>query len=252
LALLAACATPRWPATPAALAPTSSAAIPADCPAANPSASLPDRSSGLAPADAVSRYLDQGGDPAAAIAGLVGLGWVSSSSKAVWTDLDGDESLDLVAGLVSDPDDPATPAAGGVFAWQCRGGGYVRTEFAPPRAGYEPPALREARDLTGDGVAELVVAYPSCGAHTCFAQFAVYLWDGTSWVDRFRGASDDIPTPELSIETGNPSAPSTLEITATGIGSVGAGPFRSWSRSWSWDDPAQVFVAGPAVLEPPR
>jgi hypothetical protein len=98
----------------------------------------------------------------------------------------------------------------------------------------------------------LIVAYPLCGAHTCFVQFAVYQWDGAEMVDRFQGASDDMPFPELVIEADDPSSPAAIEITATGIGSVGAGPFRTWSRIWTWDGEARAFVPGEPVIEAPR
>jgi hypothetical protein len=71
-------------------------------------------------------------------------------------------------------------------------------------------------------------------------------------VDRFQGASDDMPFPELVIEANDPSSPAAIRITATGIGSVGAGPYRTWSRTWTWDGDARAFVPGEPVIEAPR
>jgi hypothetical protein len=170
----------------------------------------------------------------------------------VWTDVDGDGRLDFAAGLTGAPDAEAIAGDGSVTLWLCRGGTYLRTEIALPRPDYGLPAIRLARDLTADGLPELIVAYPRCGAHTCFAQYAVLQWDGSGMVDRFQGASDDMPTPDLVIEADDAQAPAAIEITATGIGSVGAGPYRVWSRSWTWDGEAMAFVPGDPVIEPPR
>jgi hypothetical protein len=221
------------------------------CPAAS-AAVLPDLTDEMVPADAVSAYLDAGGDPTHLAAALFDRGWVSPTSTVVWTDVDGDGQLDLVAGLTGAPDDQGIALDGSVYLWLCQAGAYLRTEIAPPRPDYGPPALRQARDLTADGLPELIVAYPLCGAHTCFAQFAVFQRDGSSMVDRFQGASNDMPFPEMVIKGDDPRSPAALEITATGIGSVGAGPYRVWSRTWTWDPAAAAFVSGEAIFEAPR
>ncbi len=188
---------------------------------------MPDLTDGMAPADAVSAYLEAGGDPTALAASLFDLGWGSPNSTVVWTDIDGDGHLDFAAGLTGAPDAQGIAEDGSVYLWRCQDGAYLQAEVAPPRPDFGPPAIHEARDLTVDGLPELIVAYPLCGAHTCFAQFAVYQWDGAEMVDQFQGASDDMPFPELVIEADDPSSPAAIEITATGIGSVGAGPFRT-------------------------
>jgi len=204
----------------------------------------------MAPADAVTAYLEAGGDPTTLAASLFDLGWGTPNSTVVWTDIDGDGHLDLAAGLTGAPG--GNDETGSVTLWRCQDGAYLRADIAPPRPDFGPPEIHQARDLTVDGLPELIVAYPRCGAHTCFAQFAVYQWDGESLVDRFRGPSDDMPFPELALEAADPSTPAAIEITATGIGSVGAGPYRMWSRTWTWDGEARAFVPGDPVLEAPR
>jgi len=213
---------------------------------------VPDLTDGMAPADAVSAYLEAGGDPTALAASLFDLGWGSPNSTVVWTDINGDGHLDFAAGLTGAPDAQGIAEDGSVYLWRCQDGAYLRAEIAPPRPDFGPPAIHEARDLTADGLPELIVAYSLCGAHSCFAQFAVYQWDGADMVDRFQGASDDMPFPELVIEADDPSSPAAIEITATGIGSVGAGPYRTWSRLWTWDGDARAFVPGEPVIEAPR
>jgi len=215
-------------------------------------AALPSLTGATTPADAVSSYLEAGGDPAALVAELFDRGWVSPTSTVVWTDVDGDGHLDLAAGLMRSPDSQAIAQDGSVFVWRCQAGSYQRIEVASHRPDSGLPALREARDLTGDGVPEMLVAYPSCGAHTCYEQYAVYQWDGSALVDRFQGASDDMPYPKLDISSEGPTSPAALTVTATGIGSVGAGPYRMWSRTWKWDASARAFQPGEPVVEAPR
>jgi hypothetical protein len=206
----------------------------------------------MQPADAVSAFLEAGGDPAKLAPALFERGWVTPGSAVVATDVDGDEDLDLVAGLdpLLKPDRP--PRGGSVFLWRCEDGAYRLTQAARPSPEFESPVLQEARDITGDEIPELLVAYPRCGAHTCFTQYTVLQWDGSFMADVFRGASDDMPSPELAIVFDDPPAPAAIEVTAKGIGSVGAGPYRVWSRLWTWDEDSGAFVPGEPLIEPPR
>jgi len=250
---LAACSTPAAP-TPSPIAAASAPATrvaEVDCPAVG-TAPLPDLAEGMVPADAVSAYLDSGGAPTALAAALFDRSWETPTSTVVWTDVDGDGELDFAAGLVGAPDAEGFDHEGSVHLWRCHDGAYLRTEIAPARPGFGPPAIRQARDLTADGVPEVLVAYPRCGAHTCFAQFAVLQWDGSGMVDRFQGASDDMPSPELAVHAESPGSPAAIEVTATGIGSVGAGPYRIWSRTWSWEGDARAFAPGEPAIEAPR
>jgi hypothetical protein len=253
-AALASCTTTSTPSNLSGVPSGATATQPAaECRvASDPAAVLPEPADALPTADAVSQYLNGGGDPEALAAALYDRGWVSPTSKVVWTDIDGDDSLDFAAGLTAGADAQGITHAGSVFVWHCRGGRYDRSEIAPPRPGFSPPALREALDVTGDGITELIVAYPQCGAHTCFAQFGVFQPDGATWIDRFQGASDDMPTPELSVEVVVPGSAAILRITATGVGSVGAGPHRVWSRAWAWDPEVKAFVPGEPEVEAPR
>ena len=223
------------------------------CPVATGTAvTLAPLGGGASPADAVSAYLQAGGDPEPLAADLFERGWVSPTSAVVWTDVDGDGRLDLAAGLTAAPDPQGIASDGAVFVWRCQDGSYRRLEAAPRRPDHGLPALREARDLTGDGVPDLLVAHPLCGAHTCYEQYSVLAWREGALVERFQGASDDMPYPKLAIESDGPGAPAVITVTATGIGSVGAGPYRMWTRSWTWDAASQTFQPGEAVFEAPR
>ena len=214
-----------------------------------PNVELPDRSLLTDPAESVSAYLDAGGEPSALAALLYERGWVSPVSKVVWSDMDGDGHLDFSAGLISGAEDQGT---GSVFLWRCRDGRFERAEIAPAMEGFGPPALHDTRDLTADRIPEAIIAYPRCGAHTCFARYAVLRWDGARMVDSIQGATDDIPAPELAVESDDPTKPAAIRITAGDIGSVGAGPQRVWWRTWTWHADGQIFVPGEPQFEAPR
>ena len=207
---------------------------------------------GMDPAAAVSSYLDAGGDPGTLAAALYDRGWVTPRSGFVRTDLDGDGDVDLAVGLIETPGSDGLALLGSIFLWRCEGGRHRLTEIAPLRPDFGLPALMDARDFTGDGLPELVVVHPLCGAHTCSAQYAVYQWDGTAMADRFLGDSTDLPSPEWVVHDQGPQRPSVIEITAQGIASVGAGPYRIWSRSWTWDPARPGFIPTAEWIEPPR
>lgn len=245
-ALAAACGAVGEPPAP----PSPTAALGAEC-FGSAAPTLGELSPGSTPAHAVSAYLEAGGLVGPLTEALFDRGWVTPTSAVIQIDVDGDGDLDLAAGLTGTPGRDGIAGSGSVYLWRCEDSVLARSAIAPPRP-FPFPALREARDLTGDSLPELVVAYPRCGAHTCFAQFAVYQWDGSAMVDRFVGASDDLPSPEWSARADRPDGSSTIEITARGIASVGGGPYRVWSRAWTWDAAQGAFLPAGESIEAPR
>jgi hypothetical protein len=59
--------------------------------------------------------------------------------------------------------------------------------------------------------------------------------------------STDLPYPEVAVRSDG-----SVVATATGIASVGAGPFRRFTRTWAWDPASQSFRLVSDVPEPPR
>jgi hypothetical protein len=244
-----ACASAR-PAPPSPMVLAPSATVAPSCPAPGTGSDI--LPSDLSPVDSVTTYLNQGGDPPQLTLLLSDRQWLAPNSGTVLTDLDGDARPDFAAGLVGPPDSRGIALEGAVVVWFCRQGTYEPTAVLPSVPPSGLPAVEGASDLTGNGRTDLVAFLPTCGAHTCVAQYHVYEWDGTALVDRFSGASDDLPSPEWIVHPAGPGEPSTIEIVAHGINSVGAGPYRERTRTWTWDSSQQAFAPSGERLEPPR
>lgn len=51
-----------------------------------------------------------------------------------------------------------------------------------------------------------------------------------------QGGTDDLPSPTFDVQQGEQGQTARIAITATGINSAGAGPFRPVTRIWTWDE----------------
>lgn len=206
-------------------------------------AALPD---GLAPVDAISAFLDSGGSPLDLGPALIENGWIPQGSAIIFTDLDGDSDPDLALGLVS------PPPGGSLVVWRCDRGIFAHETLVGQGGGYGPPVVLEAVDLTGDGVADLVVDLPECGAHTCVPHPQVIV-SGEDGPRSFAiSPTDDLPSPEFEVRPAVPDRPGGIEIIAHGANSVGAGPYRKRTRSWAWDSEVPGFSVGGTTIEAPR
>ena len=166
-------------------------------------------------------------------------------------DLDGDHRPDLAFSLRTQDGEGSLRRPGGLFLWLCRDYGYSLQESIQPEATPDATVLFAADDLTGDGVGELVFGRPACGAHTCFLKLGVLQWNGETFVDRWSGSSEDLPTPFVSVHPADPGSSGSVIVTSGGVQSVGAGPPRPRTRVWNWDPAGQLFFPGPDVLSDP-
>jgi hypothetical protein len=180
----------------------------------------------MAQGSALANYLNQGGSPE-------GLGEQFQGGTSL-VDFDGDGWIDLA--LAANVD-----GVGRLFAFRCAADHY---ELAYVSAELPSPGLagiQTSQDLTGDGVADLLVSRQECGAHTCSAQVEAWVWIDGRLANRLDGDSSDLPTPVIEwLPTAAGAA--EIRITATGIASVGAGPFRMLERRWDWDPGQQLFI----------
>jgi hypothetical protein len=111
---------------------------------------------------------------------------------------------------------------------------------APSNIELSAPEVISSEDLNQDGRQDLLIARRRCGAHTCSAQVQFLVKAEGGLANRLEGTTDDLPSPQVQVHQQG-EAPAAIEITATGINSVGAGPFRPFSRIWSWDETAGVY-----------
>lgn len=214
--------------------PSGSPELPTDLPAASA-------------AGQVAAYLNDGGSVSALSA------WAEERARLVEmfqgkvlaeADFDGDTRLDIA--LVT----PAEP-----FEWLsiillCRAGRYELAHFVREGPEWRALVVHRAHDLDADGRADLLVGRWTCGAHTCFDQLQVLMWRDEGFENRFSGASDDLPYPDIGVRDPVGGGSNPIVVTGTGIGSVGAGPYRPRERVWDWDAAVDLYQVSEDRLLP--
>lgn len=257
--VLAACSGPGAGPSPLGSSTPASTAGPSvvaaeDCPTGTGEPALPAASSLFRKPELIADYLNAGGDLDRLLETLTSGGLLPVHPQA-WPaaleDLDGDGRVDLAVSLqdLSPPMAPRPP--GSLFIWLCREGGYALFFRSPPEADHSAPVVLAAADLTGDEASEVVFGRPVCGAHTCYLAVGVLEWDGEGFVDRWRGSSEDLPTPQVIVRIPSSSSPASISITSGGVQSVGAGPPRALTRRWIWSQVSGAFVPDTESLASP-
>jgi hypothetical protein len=155
-------------------------------------------------------------------------------------DFTGDGMQD-VALSIADLESSGPFVSGSFLIFVCSDSSYMLNYASPVSTELGMPVLQAAEDLNGDSTADLLISRSRCGAHTCFIQAEVLLWHGATFENRLQGPTDDLPSPILELY---PTTTGAFEITITamGIGSVGAGPYRRTVRTWSWDAETERFT----------
>jgi len=224
--------------------PTSTWAMPIACPVPLGDPEPIDLSDAATTADAVLGFLNSGGTLDDLMSQVEAAGRLGSQGGAAHAlDLNGDGRLDVVIALT----DPPGPEGGSVLMLLCQGDRYA---FGSPPSLEEAdaiPNLHADAELTHDSSADVLLGWRTCGAHTCFERLEVLSASGTQIVRHGLEPSADLAYPEVTIGAGG-----SVVVTATGIGSVGAGPFRRFTRTWAWDPSDQAFALVSDEREPPR
>ncbi|HET7011475.1 MAG TPA: hypothetical protein VFI11_11940 [Anaerolineales bacterium] len=246
------------PSPEASLTPTSTTAptvaVAQACPTGNENPALPDTTLVFQQPGLITDYLNSGGDVDQLVGALESAGLIPDHEQAwpsAMKDLTGDGLLDLAISL-HDPSSSMMPQpAGSLFVWLCREAEYVLVHQTQPETDHSAPVLLAVADLNGNGASDVVFGRPVCGAHTCFLELGVLEWDGDRFVDRFRGSSRDLASPEVLILLPSATAPGTISVTSHGVQSVGAGPPRPLTRRWIWSQVAGAFVPDTEFLAAP-
>lgn len=251
LAVLTACGVPKPVSVPTATPPTNASQVPSSTPILSApveplcvpaQAHEPFSAASFAEyPQAILEYLNSGGE-------VDTLNTDHSHAEA--GDLTGDGMDDVIVAATA-PDSEAIPPLGTLLVYNCQNEQYVLTfDLTPDSAYYGGPAIHAVQDMNADGRAEAVVSTSTCGAHTCFEQEQILAWNGTTYENRLEGATDDLPYPDVQIrDTGGGIY--ALEVTGTGFGSVGAGPYRTRTRTWSYDPASRHWQMSGERLEPP-
>lgn len=159
------------------------------------------------------------------------------------------DGLDDLAFPVIDRSSAAIPPTGGLFLYACAGRSYGLAYASPVSTETGAPIIHFAQDLNGDGLADLLIGYPICGAHTCLERIEVLTWTGATLQNRLTGTSQDLPTPGIDLVGPTDNGSYQIEVSASGVGSVGAGPFRPLTRTWSWDPQSGDFIVSNEIRE---
>lgn len=140
--------------------------------------------------------------------------------------------------------DPVTPR--GVLLVYHRTGGFSLAHQANGEGKVE---FRAITDLNADGRREIEWTDTFCGAHTCYSTLFVDQWDGATYRDWILGRPS-MATAEYSVGDST-SAGTGAELTVHGgaIGSVGAGPVRTWSEVYG-SPPGKPYELLETVLDP--
>lgn len=153
-------------------------------------------------------------------------------------DLTGDGALDVVISVVNPEAEPLTfIPPGRLFVYYCADGVY---ELAYTDAGTDDaqaglPEVVALEDVTGDGIADVLHASSTCGAHTCFVNVQGARWsdDASEFVQLFEEpVSEPYAEVEVLDETGDDVGDVVVDVGM--IGSVGAGPQRTWRDVYTW------------------
>lgn len=249
--ILVACAAPAGPAgAPTPEAPTTvptitpPAASPTDAPTETPApAGLPPVAPARADlADVVGGYLAAGGEVAGLVEALRGWGALSDDVGGVWedVDLDGDGRGDLVITLLDTAaiEGGAMPLQppGMLLAYVRRGGGAEPVHRAASEAGESIPTILWGGDLDGDGRDEILYTTRVCGAHTCFVELHGYRWeDAEGALVTLLGEPIVEPYAEYAVQDVDGDGVQEIVVDVGTIGSVGAGPQRTYRRTYGWD-----------------
>lgn len=235
----------------ATLAPPTLTATPQGCPIDSGPADLPPLQLPSDMASDLVSYFDQGGDPVELQAHLVGIGRsVSGEQGMVITDLTNDGRQEIALVLLTDGGLPTTPP-GMLMVFTCNRDGFTLAYSSPAPLDRGAPLIYFLGDMNGDTVDDLVLKRELCGAHTCTAELHVLSWQGNTLTDVLNGTTDELPSPQIEISTPGPAGDRTIAVTATGINSVGAGPFRKVTDTWAWDSDQSLFRLVSEVEAPP-
>lgn len=163
---------------------------------------------------------------------MINQGFASTKSSIHLEDLTGDTKHEIILSVI-DPESQLINPGGTFMIFNCENDSY---QPALQRLSGEDRAVLETRlikDLNSDGTGEVIASSRACGAHTCFENYELLVWNGHTYENRLSGKTSDLPFPEIKITDNDGDGLFDIDITGTGIGSVGAGPQRSFTRRFA-------------------
>jgi hypothetical protein len=199
---------------------------------------------------AIQAFLDDGGTPKMLDEQLYQLGIANQPIAVDFTDLTGDLLYDVVVSIYDPGSLNVGPPGGILLIYVCENGNYQLVYEEISQEGWSAPGIRYLQDLNGDDRAELVIASAVCGAHTCFEEVQVLVWNGREFENRLDGETSDLPFPDVRVIDADGDGVFDLEVTGSGFGSVGAGPPRGVTRIWVFDAESELWMQDIEIPEP--
>lgn len=161
-------------------------------------------------------------------------------------DFTGDGMEDVVISILNGDGAQIAPA-GTLLLFVCQDDQYQVAYSSPTSTELAAPFIRAAQDVNADGIPDLLTTREMCGAHTCSFEVNVLTWNEGALRSIFPDVTTDIPLPLVDLEGPQEDGTYEIVITGTGIASVGAGPFRPYSRIWSYDQGTGLFQLSETV-----
>jgi hypothetical protein len=241
---------------PSPTSPPTATAIPqvtpqqVSCPVPEGSPAAPALQAPASYVQEVLAFLNSGGSPHDLQADIQSAGLSPQvGAPLAQQDFNGD-GLDDVAVTLLAPDNASIVAPGDLYVFVCTGQAYALAYTSPGVQDFGAPEIIDARDLNADGAADLLLARETCGAHTCFSAIELLTWQQNTMVNVLQGESDDLPYPSIKVVGPEVDGRFDIAVTGTGIGSVGAGPYRGITRTWAWNAAGDALVPGPDLVLP--
>jgi hypothetical protein len=189
----------------------------------------------------IQDFLNSGATVSELDQALYDLGIASLPTSNAEADLTGDGMLDRVVSIF-DPLSTNMPPSGKLMIYICQDRQLTLAYELASNPGEGAPGIRYLQDLNADRTAELVESAPACGAATCVESAQILSWDGETFRNRLEGVSNDLAYPSISMTDDDEDGIVNLEVTASGAGSVGAGPQRTILRIWTYRPGTQNWV----------
>lgn len=178
--------------------------------------------------EAILDYLNAGGGPEELDSALKTAAFGNQPVAAAVADLNGDGKRDAVASVYN-PLSSFMPPPSTLAIYVCRDDRYV---LGLSESQDKNAHIWQVMDLDNDGAAEVLLSWATCGAHTCFEEFQVLSWQDGEFVNRLEAAPGELPYPNAQVQDEDGDGIFDVIVSASGIGSVGAGPQRSVTYTW--------------------